>query len=192
MKASIKAYSLLSALMKEIRDKIVIIHDESVILDADVARLYGVETKALNQAVKRNIDKFPHDYMFPLSKQDVADLRSQNVTANLSNMSRSAPKVFTEKGLYMLATVLKSPCATSVSFAIIETFAAVRELKRELVELHKKADPKSQQMRMKRFGDLISDIVMPDLDVSETESTLELNFLIGKIKHTVKRTKKLR
>ncbi len=94
--------------------------------------MYGVETKALNQAVRRNAEKFPKEYMIALSKHDVANLRSQNVTANISNMSRVAPKAFTEKGLYMLATILKSPIATAATFAIIETFAAVRELKTNL------------------------------------------------------------
>jgi hypothetical protein len=90
----------------------------------------------------------------------------------------------------MLATILKSEKATEVTFAIIETFAKVRGLKRELVELHKETDKQKQISEMKHFGEVLSDIVMPDLKTSETESTLELNFIIGKIKHTVKRVKK--
>ena len=90
----------------------------------------------------------------------------------------------------MLATILKSKRAQDVTFAIIETFTKVRYLKREIVELHKEEDVEKQATRMRRFGEVISDIVMPDLETSETESTLELNFLIGKIKHTVKRVKK--
>ena len=100
------------------------------------------------------------------------------------------PKAFTEKGLYMLATILKSKVAFGATFAIIETFAAVRGLKRELVNLHKETDPEKQTTKMQHFGKVLSDIVMPDLETSETESTLELNFIIGKIKHTVKRVKK--
>lgn len=90
----------------------------------------------------------------------------------------------------MLATILKSDQATAVTFAIIETFAKVRTLKRELVELHKETDRNKQKDKMRHFGEVLSDIVMPDLETSETESTLELNFFIGKIKHTVKRVKK--
>lgn len=90
----------------------------------------------------------------------------------------------------MLATILKSEKATDVTFAIIETFAKVRSLKRELVELHKEVDKQKQASKMKHFGEVLSDIVMPELSTSETESTLELNFIIGKIKHTVKRVKK--
>ena len=105
-------------------------------------------------------------------------------------MNRNPTKVFTEKGLYMLATILKSERATAATFAIIETFTKVRSLKRELVELHKETDKEKQVSKMKHFGDMLTDIVMPDLDVAETESSLELNFIIGKIKHTVKRVKK--
>ena len=177
---------MLSALQEEVKSRMLIIRNKQVILDSDVAKLYGIETKAVNQAVKRNADKFPSDYMFHLEKEDVEHLRSQNVTANISAKSRFLPVAFTEKGLYMLATILKSPKATD---ATIETFAAVRELKRELINLHKETDPKVQQSKMKRFGEVLSDIVMPDLETSEIESTLELNFIIGKIKHTAKRTK---
>ena len=90
----------------------------------------------------------------------------------------------------MLATILKSKRANEVTFAIIETFAKVRYLKQEIVELHKETNPQVQTEKMKRFGEVISDVVMPDLETTETESTLELNFFIGKIKHTVKRIKK--
>ena len=128
--------------------------------------------------------------MFALTTDEVEDLRSKISTTKISSKSRYSPKVFTEKGLYMLATILKSKRAQDVTFAIIETFAKVRYLKREIVELHKEEDVEKQATRMHRFGEVISDIVMPDLETSETESTLELNFLIGKIKHTVKRVKK--
>ena len=90
----------------------------------------------------------------------------------------------------MLATILKSERATAVTIAIIETFAKVRELKRELVELHKETDKAVQEKKMHHFGEVLTDIVMPDLETSETESSLEINFLIGKIKHTVKRVRK--
>ncbi len=89
----------------------------------------------------------------------------------------------------MLATILKSERATAATVAIIETFAAVRSLKRELVELHKETDPNEQKIKMEHFGKVLTDIVMPDLETTETESTLELNFFIGKLTHTIKRTK---
>lgn len=164
--------------------------DIPVIADADVASLYGVETKRVNEAVRNNPEKFPADYMFVLTKEETDILRSKISTTKLSSKSRSLPKVFTEKGLYMLATILKSSTAVDVTFAIIETFAQVRNLKRELVALHREINPKEQTSKMQHFGRMLSDIIMPDLETSETESTLELNFFIGKIEHTVKRVKK--
>ena len=177
-------------LIADVRDSIVVIRDLPVIVDADVANLYGVETKRVNEAVRNNPDKFPEDYMFVLSLEELTILRSNFSTTKLSSKSRTLPKVFTEKGLYMLATILKSKNALNVTFAIIETFTQVRNLKRELIDLHKETDPKQQTAKMQHFGKVLSDIVMPDLETSETESTLELNFFIGKIKHTVKRIKK--
>ena len=181
---------LLPALMEEVESKIAILRNQEIVADADVAFLYGVQTKEVNQAVKNNPDKFPESYMFELNNDELRDLRSKILTTNLSSKSRSATKVFTERGLYMLATVLKGERAREVTFAIIETFAKVRELKRELLDLHKETDKAKQTSKMKHFGEVLSDIVMPDLQTSETESTLELNFFIGKLKHTVKRVRK--
>ena len=90
----------------------------------------------------------------------------------------------------MLATVLKSKTAVNTTFAIIENFSTVRELRRELLDLHKEKDIKNQQSKIEHFGNILSEIVMPDLETTETESSLELNFVIGKIKHTVKRVKR--
>lgn len=182
--------SLSSVLLNDVHQSIVVIRNQEVIADADVASLYDVETKRINEAVKNNIDKFPDDYMFVLTDDEKDDLRSKFSATKLSNKSRVAPKVFTEKGLYMLATILKSKRATEVTFAIIETFAKVRGLKRDLVGLHKETNHEIQTKKMQKFGEVLSEIVMPDLETTETESTLELNFLIGKIKHTVKRVKK--
>ena len=181
---------IIPSLMNNIKDVICNIRGQYVILDADVAHIYGVETRRINEAVRNNLDKFPKGYMFTLEKDELNYLRSKISTTNYSSKSRTLPKVFTEKGLYMLATILKSKEAVSATFAIIETFAKVRELKRELLSFHKEKDIKKQNEKIQHFGDILSDIVMPDLETSETESTLEINFLIGKIKHTVKRTKK--
>ena len=185
-----KPGNLQPALIKEVNDSIVVIRETPVISDADVAFLYGVETRRVNEAVKNNPEKFPADYMFAITQKEKDDLRSKISTTRVSSKSRAQTKVFTEKGLYMLATVLKSSRAIDVTFAIIETFAKVRTLKHELKELHKETDKERQNAKMQHFGEVLSDIVMPDLETSETESTLELNFLIGKIKHTVKRVKK--
>lgn len=186
--------------VQKVESMILGIRGENVILDADVAYLYGVETKRINEAVKNNPDKFPEDYMFVLTDEELQVLRSTRSTSNIlrskistakvSNKSRALPKAFTEKGLYMLATILKSKKSIEVTFAIIETFVKVRKMKRELVDLHNETDKNILSDKMNHFSDVLSDIVMPDLETSETESILELNFIIGKIKHTVKRIRK--
>ena len=173
-----------------VQSRIIIVRDMPVIVDADVAEIYGVETKRINEAVRNNPDRFPEGYMFVLSSDEFTDLRSKISTTKISTKSRALPKAFTEKGLYMLATILKSKQATAATFAIIETFAKVHYLKRELKELHQEADKRKQMSKMQNFGEVLSDIIMPDLETVETESSLELNFFIGKIKHTVRRIKK--
>ena len=182
--------TILPMLMEQVEDKIAVIRNVDVIADADVAALYGVETREINQAVRNNRDKFPTSYMFELSNNELNDLRSKILTTNVSSKSRSTTKVFTERGLYMLATILKGKTAKNMTFAIIETFAKVRELKRELLDLHQEKDKEKQASKMQHFGEVLSDIVMPDLQTSETESSLEINFFIGKLKHTVKRVRK--
>lgn len=185
-----ESVDLLPSLMREVEDKIAVIRNQEVIADADVAALYGVETKRINEAVRNNPDKFPEAYMFTLIDSELHDLRSKISSTNLSVMNRNSTKVFTERGLYMLATILKGERARNITFAIIETFARVRELKRELLDLHKETDKSKQASKMQHFGEVLTDIVMPDLQTSETESTLEINFFIGKLKHTVKRVRK--
>ena len=119
-----------------VKSRMLEIRGQQVLLDRDVAALYGVETKRVNEAVRNNPGKFPLGYMFPLATEDLESLRSKFSSANLSSKSRVAPKAFTEKGLYMLATVLKSHRAVEATFAIIETYAEVRAMKRELLALH--------------------------------------------------------
>ena len=179
-----------SLLLVNVQRSIVTVRGQQIIIDADVAHLYGVETKRINEAVRNNPDKFPSDYMFILTKEEVEALRSKNSSTNLSSKRRSLPKAFTEKGLYMLATILKSKNAIAVTFAIVETFANVRELKRQLRDLHQETDNYKQNDKINSFGELLSDIVAPDLEVAETESSVEINFFVGKIKHTVKRVKR--
>ena len=174
----------------DVQSRIIYVRDFPVIVDADVAEIYGVETKRVNEAVRNNPDKFPGDYMFELTADERNNLRSKISSKKFSSKSRALPKPFTEKGLYMLATILKSKQATAATFAIIETFAKVRYLKRELKELHQEPNKRVQMNKMHNFGEVLSDIIMPDLETVETESSLELNFFIGKIKHTVCRIKK--
>lgn len=176
--------------IENVVSKIVHIRNVDVIADADVAELYGVETKRVNEAVRNNADKFPDGYVFLLTDSELHELRSKISSTNVSVMSRNSTRVFTERGLYMLATILKSERARAVTFAIIETFYKVRSLKRELLQLHQESDKEKQTSMMKHFGELLTDIVMPDLQTNETETQLELNFVIGKLKHSVKRIRK--
>ena len=97
-----------------------------VMLDSDIALLYQVETKRINEAVYRNPEKFPERFSFIIDDKDKENLWSQNATANINKMSRTNPRVFTEQGLYMLATILKSKVATQVTIAIMDTFVNMR------------------------------------------------------------------
>jgi hypothetical protein len=110
----------------EIEKKIYVIRGVKVMLDVDLAELYGVETKILNQAVKRNLERFPSDFMFQLENHEVKDLRSQNATANLNHMSRVAPFAFSENGVAMLSSVLNSSQAIQVNIAIMRIFTRMR------------------------------------------------------------------
>ena len=111
----------------EIRNKVYIIRGQQVMLDRDLAEIYGYEVKKLNQQVKRNIERFQNDMMFQLSDDEVEYLRSQFVTANISSKSRSNPYVFTEQGVYMLMTVLKGELAVRQSIALVRTFKKMKD-----------------------------------------------------------------
>ncbi len=110
----------------DIKKRLLQIRDELVILDSDIAILYEVETRDINKAVANNPDKFPNGYIIELSKLEFEALRCNFSTTKLSKR-RSLPKCFTEKGLYMLATILKSKIATQTTIQIIETFTKMRE-----------------------------------------------------------------
>ena len=180
-----------------VKDVIISLRGEEVILAKDVAKLYGVETRIINQAVKNNPDKFPDGFVFELTKEEAECSRSKNLTLNESkgrgHNIKYLPKAFTERGLYMLATILKTPIATQTTLAIVNTFAQVREVRRRILTMHdmeEKMDKKSQMNFLSGFGNLLTDILMPELETTDTETSMELNFVIGKLKHTVKRRKK--
>jgi hypothetical protein len=107
---------------------IVLIREHKVLLDADIADLYGVETRALVQAVKRNRERFPADFMFQLDPDEFADLRSQNVMSRTWGGRRTPPYAFTEHGVAMLSTVLRSRRAIAVNVEIMRAFVRLREL----------------------------------------------------------------
>lgn len=178
------------AIYKDIENAVIDLRGSQVILDVDVARLYGVETKRINEAVRNNPEKFPKGYIISLEKEDIRDLRSKFSTANLSPKSRVLPKAFTEKGLYMLATILKSPVATEVTIGIVETFAKFRELSRNVAALTALPDDeRKKKSLMGQSGELLSDLLDDSLETIDSETTLELNLAVLKLKHTVKRKK---
>jgi len=175
--------------IEKIRSKIITIQGQQIILDSDVAELYGVETKRVNEAIRNNPDKFPEGYIIVLT-----DKEKTEVVENFDHLAKlkfsPAPiKGMSEKALYMLATILKSPVATERTLEIIETFAKVRELSRTIAELHK-YDENTQKSMLQKSGEIISDIVCGDLETTKTETTIELNLAVLSVKHTVKRTSK--
>lgn len=180
--------------VEHVKNTLVSLRGQDVILASDVAKLYGVETKAINQAVKNNPDKFPEGFVYELTKEEWTVLRSKILTleptSGKGHHPKYLPKAFTEKGLYMLATILKSPVATQTTLAIVNTFAEVRELKQRLLEVHDTESQQDKKNGMKRIGDILADLIMPDLETTETQSSLEFNFVIGKLKHSVTRQRK--
>jgi len=132
---------------ERIESAILLLRGERVLLDRDLAALYGVETKVLVQAVKRNLDRFPRDFMFQLTKKEFDDLRSQSVTSSQWGGRRYPPYAFTEQGVAMLSGVLRSPRAVQVNVEIMRTFVRLRrmlsthaELARKLAALERKYD----------------------------------------------------
>jgi len=116
----------------QIEGKIYLLRGKKVMLDRDLAVLYGVETKVLNQAVRRNCKRFPDDFMFVLNKNEIKNWMSQIVTSNKERMGvRKPPSAFTEQGVAMLSSVLKSDRAIFVNIQIIRTFAKLREMIQE-------------------------------------------------------------
>ena len=112
---------------RSIKDKIYVIRGQKVMLDSDLAEIYGYTTKRFNEQVKNNIEKFDDDFMFQLNDEELKKLWSKNSTANISKMSRSLPYCFTEQGIYMLMTVLKGDLAVNQSKALIRLFKKMKD-----------------------------------------------------------------
>ena len=114
--------------IETIQNRILIIRGQKVIIDVDLAEIYGVATKVLNQAIRRNIDRFPEDFMFQLNKEEFKILRSQIVTSSGWGGRRYPPYAFTEHGAVMVASVLNSPRAIAVSVQVVRAYVKLREL----------------------------------------------------------------
>lgn len=176
--------------IEDVQDKIIVLRGEPVILDRDVAALYGVQTKEINQAVKNNSEKFPAGYIVSIEKEEMNELVKKFDRFNMLKHSTVAPRAFTERGLYMMATILKNKQAVATTIAIIDTFASVKELARTLRELNKTEKQEEQRGLLKKSGELIGEIIGNDMSTAETETELELNFAVLKLKHTIKRKKR--
>jgi phage regulator Rha-like protein len=145
-------------------NKIYVIREQKVMLDRDLAELYGVETKRLKEQVKRNIERFPEHFMFELTQQENEILRSQNATLRHGEHSKYLPYAFTEHGVLMLSNVIKSEHAISVSIQIIDVFVKLRraltdntELRLIVEELRKKTENNTKNIEVvfRYFDELI-------------------------------------
>ena len=179
---------ILPVTSKDVESRIVIVRSQHVLLDRDVAELYGVETKRINEAVKNNPEKFPPRCIIYLDEEESAVLRSKFSTIEPSqgkgHYSKYNFKAFTERGLYMLATILKSPRATQTTLAIIDTFVEVREMARTMEALQNVTDGGTeQQSLLQKTGQLLATVVGNNLSTASTETEIELNFAVVKIKH---------
>jgi len=134
--------------IEHINNNIFEIKGLKVMLDSDLARLYQVETKRINEAVKNNSDKFPDEFYFELTKDETENLRSKNSTFKENLKARKyLPKVFTEQGVYMLATIIKSKVATDITLSIIKTFAQLREFALNYKEITKRLNEIEKSMK---------------------------------------------
>jgi len=184
-----KDETLMPISIEDVQDKIIVLRGEPVILDRDIAELYGVQTKEINQAVKNNFRKFPEGYIVSVEKDEMDELVKKFDRFKTLKHSTVTPAAFTERGLYMMATILKSRQAELTTIAIIDTFASVKELARTLKELNRTEKQDEQKGLLKKSGELIGEIIGNDLATAETETELELNFAVLKLKHTIKRKK---
>lgn len=175
-------------LLPQVEEKIITLRNLQVILSNHVAELYGVETREINQAVKNNPEKFPEGYIIELDKQEKEEVIKN--FDNLGNLLYSpAPiKAFTEKGLYMLATILKSPRAVQTTIAIVEAYAKLKELSRVIVEIPKQQENKEVQKKLAhRSGQLVEELMSDVLPKQSSETTIEINLAMFKIRHSVHR-----
>ncbi len=185
---------------KTLESKLIKIRDTLILIDKDVADLFEIETKHINEAVKNNIDKFPDEtYILELRKDEKI-----YVVENFDHLSKlkyspHMPKAFTEKGLYMIATILKSEVATSATLQIIETFAQIKELSRNINAIMKTTDENTQKELAQKSNKILEEIIdiEPDIfeddedgEVIETTTKFEFNLGFAKVSRSIKKIKK--
>jgi prophage antirepressor-like protein len=180
-------------------NKLIKLKDKLVLLDKDVANLYEIEPKRLREQLKRNIEKFPKDYAYQLTDGDMKIMESQNATPSKKYFGGTNPWVFTEKGLYMVATILKSKNALNATFQIIETFSKIKELSRNINAIMKTTDENIQKELAQKSNHILEEIIEIEADVLEddedgevieTTTKFEFNLGFAKVSRSVKRVKK--
>lgn len=172
---------------KDVEEKIVELQGQCVIIDRDVAALYGVETKRVMEAVKNNPVKFPDGYVIPVQLSDIQQLDDNFGRFEILKHSTSI-HAFTERGLYMLATILKSEQAIKTSLAIIDTFVLARQMSRTMESLQHVSDGGVEQRDLlQKTGNILSEIVGSNLSTESAETEIELNFAVVKIRHKITR-----
>jgi len=149
--------------VERIERAILLIRNQKVMLDADLAALYEVETRVLVQAVKRNLERFPEDFMFQLTQEEFAILRSQSVTSGDWGGRRYPPYTFTEQGVAMLSSVLRSSRAIHVNIQIMRTFIRLRRILSSHAELARKLDAleKRYDAQFKEVFEAIRQLMAP-------------------------------
>jgi len=182
-----------------LENKLIELNSTLVLLDKDVADLYAIEPKRLREQLKRNIEKFPEDYAYQLSDEDLQLMVSQNATPSKQQLGGANPWVFTEKGLYMVATILKSKNAMKATFTIIETFSKIKELSRNINNIMKSTDENKQQELAQSSNALLEEIIDIDEEILqddeegeiiETQTKFEFNLGFAKVSRSVKKIKK--
>ena len=175
---------------EEVEKRVLTVQGQQVLIDSDVAELYGIETKRVNEAVTNNPDKFPEGYIITLNSEEWMNLKSKFSTSSWGGKNK-LPKAFTEKGLYMLATILKSPIATQTTLAIVETFAKIREFARIVSVLPDIKEEQKANALMQKGGDMFIDLLEDNmLEISGDEISFELDLKIMKLKRVIKRESK--
>lgn len=169
-----------------VESRLITLRGQMVLLDRDVAELYRVETKRINEAVRNNPDKFPERYLFKLNKTEKDELVENFDRFDPIKHSTTLPTAFTEQGLYMLATILKSEQAVGTTIAIIDTFVQVRQMARTMEQLQNVADGGIQQQNLlQKTGEILADVIGRNLSTESAETEIEFNFAVVKIKHKV-------
>lgn len=179
----------------DVKKRFVTVRGEVSLLGGDVAALYGVQPREISQAVKNNPLKFPEGYVVDLTKEEIDALRSKILIIEKrpgkGRHSKYGYKAFTEKGLYMLATILKGERAVRTTIKIIETYAQLRSMVRDMEALQSLKDGSPEQARqLTNAGHKLAELIGENLSTDSTETTIELNLAVLKITHKFTRKKK--